>query len=228
MSAKETILIIDDEPKILEAVKSYFSMNGYDVLCAVDGKEGVTLFAQHSVSLILLDLMLPGLSGEDFCRKVRRESDVPIIMLTAKVDEANIVNGLNIGADDYVTKPFSLRQLLARVQAVLRRHGGVKAGVYLSYKNLMVDTEKRIVSLNGESLPLTRDEFKILTLLMSRQTKIFTREEILETVKGDDFDGSDRAIDSHIKRLRARIGDNPKAPKYIETVYGMGYRMADI
>jgi DNA-binding response OmpR family regulator len=227
MKAKETILIIDDEPKILEAVKSYFNMNGYDVLCAVDGREGITLFGQNRISLILLDLMLPGLCGEDFCKKVRMESDIPIIMITAKADEASIVNGLNIGADDYVTKPFSLKQLLARVQAVIRRNGGVKTGACLSYKNLTVDTEKRIASIGGENLPLTRDELSILVLLMSRRTKIFTREEILETVKGDTFDGFDRAIDSHIKRLRAKIGDDPKAPAYIETVYGMGYRMAD-
>jgi DNA-binding response OmpR family regulator len=227
MKAKETILIIDDEPKILEAVKSWFSMNGYDVLCATDGREGLTLFGQNSISLILLDLMLPGLCGEDFCKKVRQESDIPIIMLTAKADEASIVNGLNIGADDYVTKPFSLKQLLARVRAVIRRNGGVKTGMCLSYKNLTVDTEKRNASLGGENLPLTRDEFNILALLMSRQTKIFTREEILETVKGNTFDGFDRAVDSHIKRLRARIGDDPKMPAYIETVYGIGYRMAD-
>lgn len=227
MRAKETILIIDDEPKILEAVKSYFKMNGYDVLCAADGGEGMTLFGQNAVSLILLDLMLPGICGEDFCKKVRGESDIPIIMITAKVDEASIVNGLNIGADDYVTKPFSLKQLLARVQAVLRRRGAVRTDACLSFKNLTVDTEKRIASLNGESLSLTRDEFNILALLMSRRTKIFTRDEILETVKGNDFDGFDRAVDSHIKRLRARIGDDPKAPTYIETVYGIGYRMAD-
>jgi DNA-binding response OmpR family regulator len=227
MKAGETILVIDDEPKILEAVKSWFNMNGYDVLCAANGREGLALFAQNRVSIILLDLMLPGLCGEDFCKKVRQQSDVPIIMLTAKVDEASIVNGLNIGADDYVTKPFSLKQLLARVRAVLRRNGGVKTGACLFHKNLTVDTEKRIASLGGESLSLTRDEFNILALLMSRRTKIFTRDEILEAVKGDDFDGFDRAVDSHIKRLRARIGDDPKTPEYIETVYGMGYRMAD-
>jgi DNA-binding response OmpR family regulator len=227
MRAKETILIIDDEPKILEAVKSYFGMNGYDVLCSENGREGLTLFEQNPVSLILLDLMLPGICGEDFCKRVRRESDIPIIMLTAKTDEASIVNGLNIGADDYVTKPFSLKQLLARARAVIRRNGGVKTGTCLSYKNLTVDTEKKTASLDGEILPLTRDEFNILALLMSRQTKIFTRDEILETVKGDDFDGFDRAVDSHIKRLRAKIEDDPKTPAYIETVYGMGYRMAD-
>jgi len=226
MGEKETILVIDDEPKILEAVRTYLAMGGYNVLCAKNGMEALDLFEQNRVSLILLDLMLPGLSGEELCKKIRQVSDIPIIMITAKVDEASIIHGLNIGADDYVTKPFSLRQLLARVQAVLRRRGGAKTGKLLAYKDLAVDTEQRAASRKGEVLALTRDEFSILALLMSRQTKIFTRDEILDAVKGDDFDGSDRAIDSHIKRLRARIGDDPKAPKYITTVYGMGYRMA--
>ena len=227
MHRKETILVIDDEPKILEAVKSCLDINGYAVLCAKNGTEGLALFEQNEVSLILLDLMLPGFCGEDLCKKVRQMSDVPIIMITAKVDETSIVNGLNIGADDYVTKPFSLRQLLARVQAVLRRRSAVKTGALLAYKDLTVDTEKHVASRNGETLSLTCDEFNILSLLMSRQTKIFTRDEILKAVKGDEFDGSDRAIDSHIKRLRARIGDDSKTPKYVTTVYGMGYRMTE-
>ena len=228
MGEKETILVIDDEPKILEAVKTYLTMGGYTVLCANNGMEALNLFEHNRISLMLLDLMLPGLSGEDLCKKIRRVSDVPIIMITAKVDEASIIHGLNIGADDYVTKPFSLRQLLARVQAVLRRRGGgATVGAPLAYKDLLVDTEQRVASRGGAALTLTRDEFNILALLMSRQTKIFTRYEILDAVKGDDFDGSDRAIDSHIKRLRARIGDDPKTPKYITTVYGMGYRMVE-
>ena len=227
MGEKETILVIDDEPKILEAVKTYLTMGGYTVLCANNGMEALNLFEHNRISLMLLDLMLPGLSGEDLCKKIRRVSDVPIIMITAKVDEASIIHGLNIGADDYVTKPFSLRQLLARVQAVLRRRGGTTVGAPLAYKDLLVDTEQRVASRGGAALTLTRDEFNILALLMSRQTKIFTRYEILDAVKGDDFDGSDRAIDSHIKRLRARIGDDPKTPKYITTVYGMGYRMVE-
>jgi DNA-binding response OmpR family regulator len=185
----------------------------------------MTLFEQNPVSLILLDLMLPDFSGEEFCRKIRQVSDVPVIMITAKVDETSIIRGLTIGADDYVTKPFSPRQLMARVQAALRRSGGEKTGGFLSYKDLTVDTEKRLVSRRGEAVSLTRDEYNILVLLMSRQTKIFTRDEILEAVKGDDFDGFDRVVDTHIKKLRAKIGDDSKAPQYIVTVYGMGYRL---
>jgi DNA-binding response OmpR family regulator len=170
--------------------------------------------------------MLPDISGEEFCGKVRRVSDVPVIMITAKVEEENIIHGLNIGADDYVCKPFSPRQLMARVRAALRRGGGGKSGGgFLSYGDLVVDTERRTVSRSGEPVSLTRDEYNILTLLLSRQAKIFTRDEILEAVKGGGFD---RSVDSHIKRLRAKIGDDSKAPRYILTVYGMGYRIGEV
>jgi DNA-binding response OmpR family regulator len=225
MMDKQTVLIVDDEVKILELIKSYLEMNGYRALCAKDGREGIKLFEQNQVSLILLDLMLPDFSGEEFCKRVRQVSDIPIIMITAKVAEENIINGLRIGADDYVTKPFSPRQLVARVKAVLRRSGKETAGGFLSYRDLMIDTEKRIVSRSGVEINLTRDEYNILTLLMSRQAKIFTRDEILEAVKGDDYYGFDRTVDTHIKKLRAKIGDDSKMPKYILTVYGMGYRL---
>ncbi|MDR0635698.1 MAG: response regulator transcription factor [Treponema sp.] len=238
MKDKQTVLVVDDEPKILEVVKSYLEMNGFKTLCAKNAREGMTFFEEQETDLILLDLMLPDFSGEEFCKKVRQVSNIPIIMITAKVNEESIINGLNIGADDYVTKPFSPRQLMARVRASLRRNkrhasagstdgsdGKKNAVGFLSYGDLMIDMENRIVRKNGEALALTRDEYNILTLLMSRQAKIFTRDEILEAVKGDDFDGFDRSVDSHIKRLRARIGDDPKTPKYILTVYGMGYRL---
>ncbi|MDR0289623.1 MAG: response regulator transcription factor [Treponema sp.] len=242
MMEKRAVLVVDDEPKILELLKSYLEMNGLAALCARNGREGLALFEQNHVSLALLDLMLPDFSGEELCKKMRQVSDLPIIMITAKVDEASIIRGLNIGADDYVCKPFSPRQLMARVQAALRRSGGAnsggtgsdgtssagaQAGAVFSYKDLIVDTEKRLASLSGQPLSLTRDEYNILALLMSRQAKIFTRDEILEAVKGDDFDGFDRAVDTHIKKLRAKIGDDSKAPQYIVTVYGMGYRVGD-
>jgi DNA-binding response OmpR family regulator len=170
--------------------------------------------------------MLPDFSGEELCKTIRRTSDVPIIMITAKAGEKHIIHGLAIGADDYVTKPFSPRELVARVRAALRRNGGGKtAANFLVCGDLSADTEKRVVSRNGKALGLTRDEYNILTLLMSRQTKIFTREEILEAVKGDDYDGFDRSVDTHIKKLRAKLDDDSRAPKYITTVYGMGYRI---
>jgi len=228
MKKKKAVLVVDDETKITELIKSYLEMNGLTAFCAKNGREGMALFEQNPVSLILLDLMLPDFSGEEFCIKIRRVSDVPIIMITARADEASIIRGLNIGADDYVCKPFSPRQLMARVHAALRRSGtGEKPGTVLSYKDLTIDTENRIACRDGKPLPLTRDEYNILALLMSRQTKIFTREEILEAVKGDDYDGFDRAVDTHIKKLRAKIGDDSKAPRYIVTVYGMGYRLGE-
>ncbi|MDR2418522.1 MAG: response regulator transcription factor [Treponema sp.] len=233
MKGKQTVLVVDDEPKILELVNSYLEMNGFNALCAKNGREGMAFFEKLGMDLILLDLMLPDFSGEEFCKKVRRVSNIPIIMITAKVEEKSIINGLNIGADDYVTKPFSPRQLMARVRAALRRNGSHASGDtdgsdgFFSYGDLMIDTENRIVRKNGEVLALTRDEYNILTLLMSHQAKIFTRDEILEAVKGGDFDGFDRSVDSHIKRLRAKIGDDPKASKYILTVYGMGYRLGE-
>ncbi|MDR2479737.1 MAG: response regulator transcription factor [Treponema sp.] len=230
MKGKETVLAVDDEPKILELVKSYLGMNGYTALCAKNGREGMKIFEEKSashnpVSLILLDLMLPDFSGEEFCTKIRQVSAVPIIMITAKVDEESIIRGLNIGADDYVCKPFSPRQLMARIEAVLRRNASRETAVrFLEYGDITVDTGNRSASKNGRPLGLTRDEYNILVLLMSRQAKIFTRDEILENIKGEEYDGLDRAVDTHIKKLRAKIGDDSKMPKYIVTVYGMGYR----
>jgi DNA-binding response OmpR family regulator len=232
MKGKQTILVVDDEAKILSLVKSYLEINGYTALCAKTGREGMELFeesegSQNPVSLILLDLMLPDFSGEEFCKKVRQASDIPIIMITAKVDEASIIRGLNIGADDYVCKPFSPRQLMARVAAALRRSSGrERGGAFLCCGDLTIDTEKRIVRRNGEAVNLTRDEYNILILFMSGRAKIFTREEILEAIKGDAYEGFDRSVDSLIKRLRAKIEDDPRSPRYILTVYGMGYRLA--
>ncbi|MDR1373338.1 MAG: response regulator transcription factor [Treponema sp.] len=224
------ILVVDDEVKILNLIKSYLEINGYGALCAKSGREGMDFFENNQVDLILLDLMLPDFSGEEFCRKVRRNSGVPIIMITARADEESVIRGLNLGADDYVCKPFSPRQLMARVQAALRRgrgETGGPAGDLLSCGDLAVDTGTRRVSRNGEEIALTRGEYTILTLLMSRRAKIFTRGEILEALKGDDDGGFDRSVDSHIKRLRSKIGDDPRAPRYIVTVYGTGYRLGD-
>jgi DNA-binding response OmpR family regulator len=227
MKEEPLVLVVDDEEKILEVLRSYLKINGCRPLCAKNGREGLDLFREHPVSLALLDLMLPDLSGEDLCRKIRAVSDIPIIMITAKVDEESIIRGLNMGADDYVCKPFSPRQLMARVQAALRRKTGTgAAGKILSQDGLVVDTENRRVSRDGAGISLTPNEYKILVALMSRRAKIFTRDEIIEQVKGEDYDGFDRAVDTHIKNLRQKIGDDPKSPAFIQTVYGMGYRFA--
>ena len=223
---EQIILIVDDEPKILELVASYLTKSGYKSLCAENGRQAMTLFQQYPVSLVLLDLMLPDFSGEDVCRKIRSRSQIPIIMMTARVEEESIIRGLSIGADDYVTKPFSPKQLVARVQAVLRRSGKVTGKEPLVFEDLIVDIENRCASKNGEILNLTSHEYKLLALLMSRPAKIFTRDEIIEGIKGDIYEGFDRMVDTHIKNLRHKLGDDPKNPHYIITVYGMGYRFA--
>ncbi|GHV33614.1 DNA-binding response regulator [Spirochaetia bacterium] len=227
--------MVDDEPKILDIVRSYLEKNGYRALTAKNGKEALAALRDNKVALMLLDLMLPDLPGEELCRRVRArtvcaESDMPIIMMTAKVDEESIIHGLRIGADDYVTKPFSPRQLMARVEAALRRAGdGGRTnrpgeGRVMAWEGLTVDTENRRVSKNGAAVTLTPNEYRILALLMSRPQKIFTRDEIIENIKSDEYDGFDRTIDSHIKNLRQKIEDDTRSPRYVRTVYGMGYR----
>jgi DNA-binding response OmpR family regulator len=219
-----SILIVDDEEKIREVVASYLIAAGFEVVCAKNGKEALDLFATRRVDLVLLDLMLPDLSGEDVCKNIRARSTVPVIMLTAKVDEASIIHGLNIGADDYITKPFSPRELTARVKAALRRTSESGQNAERQNAGLVINTENRTVSKNEQEINLTPNEYKILTLLAGRPEKIFTRDEIIEKALGDDFDGFDRAVDTHIKNLRAKIADDPKNPRHILTVYGMGYR----
>jgi DNA-binding response OmpR family regulator len=230
MGTEAIILVVDDEPKIQKVLCVYLEGNGYRALTAGNGKEALRLLEQNPVSLILLDLMLPDIPGEEVCRRIRAISNVPIIMLTAKIEEEYIIQGLSIGADDYVTKPFKPKQLLARIAAVLRRTGITetytheKAGKCYSSNNLIVDIENRTVTKQGKPLVLTPNEFKILSLLISRPEKIFTRDEIIYAVKDDSFDGFDRNIDVHIFNLRKKIEDEPKTPQYITTIHGIGYR----
>jgi DNA-binding response OmpR family regulator len=225
MKEEPLVLAVDDEEKILEVIRSYLKINGFKPLCAKTGREGLELFQKNPVSLVLLDLMLPDISGEELCRKIRSESDIPIIMITARVDEESIIHGLNTGADDYVCKPFSPRQLMARVRAALRRSAGEGTERQrLAPGGLAVDTETRTINRDGKEIALTPNEYKILITLMSRPAKIFTRDEIIGSIKGDDYEGFDRAVDTHIKNIRQKIGDDPRTPAYIQTVYGMGYR----
>jgi DNA-binding response OmpR family regulator len=225
MADKPVVLVVDDEEKIVRIVRSYLELGGYGALDAGTGKEALEKFQRNSVSLVLLDLMLPDMPGEEVCKRIRAASDVPVIMMTARVDEESIVRGLRIGADDYVTKPFSPRQLMARVEAHLRRSGGTAAEKrILSSGALLADTENRRLLLNEKEIALTSYEFKILVLLMSRPQKIFTRDEIMAGIKSDDNDSFDRSVDAHIKKIRQKIDDDSKDPRYIKTVYGMGYR----
>jgi DNA-binding response OmpR family regulator len=227
--AGELVLVVDDERKILDIVSSYLVREGYRVVCAQSGRAAAALFGQGP-ELVLLDLMLPDGAGEDVCRKFREVSSAPVIMITGKSGEEAVIRGLNLGADDYVTKPFSPRELMARVRAVLRRaesspsaSGGGRRFVS---GELVLDGESRRVTRGGDEVSLTQSEFKILSLLMSRPAKIFTRDEIIERCMGDDYGGFDRSVDVHIKNLRQKIGDDPRSPSYIITVYGMGYRFA--
>jgi DNA-binding response OmpR family regulator len=223
------ILVVDDEEHILDIVKSYLEVNGYAVYTAKTGKEALKIIQEKSLGLILLDLMLPDASGEEICKTIRLSSRVPIIMMTAKADEASIINGLKIGADDYVTKPFSPKQLMARVAAALRRSSYNPETVkVLQSGDLTLDLESRTVFLKDEKLTFTKEEFEILKLLMGRTEKIYTRDEIFDRVKNNDSDAFDRVIDAQIKNIRAKLHDDARHPQYIATVYGIGYRFAGV
>lgn len=222
------ILIVEDEDKILTVVKSFLESKGFTVLMATDGKKAIEVFERETISLILLDLMLPELPGEEVCQIIRRKSKVPIIMLTAKSEESDLLKGLGIGADDYITKPFSLKALYARIEAVLRRSADdlpVMVG-RKSFRDgeLVIDYEYRIVTKNSVEVRLTPNEYKILTTLAKYPNKVYSREELIMSALGDEFEGYDRAIDSHIKNLRQKIESDPKEPKYIKTIHGVGYK----
>lgn len=225
---RKKILIVDDEYKIVEVIKSYLERDGFEVFTAFDGKSAVDIFEKVNPSLLILDLMLPDMDGEDVCKLIRRKSRVPIIMLSAKIEEASILNGFNIGSDDYVTKPFSPRQLIARVHALLRRteEDSTPLSSISAFSNnyLIIDTMKHEVKKNGEVVNLTHSEYKILVTMLKYPQKAFTREELVCRALGDDYDGFDRVIDTHVKNLRQKIEINPKSPQYILTVHGVGYK----
>jgi len=232
MTQKNTILVVDDEVKITEVVKSYLENSGYSAICAYDGKQAMSLFEKLSPVLVILDLMLPDMTGEDICKAIRKKSRVPIIMLTAKVEDKDIINGLGLGADDYLTKPFSPKQLVARVEAVLRRVSSeaIPLASEFSFNDgeLIIDGMRHEVRKNGEQLALTPNEHKILMTMAKYPSKAFTREELIEIALGDDFDGFDRVIDTHIKNIRQKLGDDGRTPRYILTVHGTGYKFGGI
>lgn len=230
MSTKnKRILIVDDEPKIVDVVKSYLEKSGYIVLTASDGREAYDKFEKENPCLIILDWMLPDITGEEICRTIRHKSKVPIIMLTARVEEESILKGFGFGADDYVTKPFSPRQLMARVDALLRRIQTESPSV-LSYNNgdLIIDMTGFEIKKHGDLVSTTPNEFKILSTLAGYPKKAFTREELIANAIGDDFDGFDRIIDSHIKNIRQKIEDDSKNPQYVLTVHGVGYKFGGV
>lgn len=226
------IFIVDDEVKITEVIKSYLENSGYAVYVAYNGVDAMNLFNKINPDLIILDLMLPDICGEDICEMLRKRSKVPIIMLTGKTDEEDILNGLDIGADDYITKPFSPRQLVARVKALLRRTEdelGEKNSLFsLNDNDLIINDLNYEVKKAGNIVNLTPIEYNILITMVRYPGKIFTREELIIGALGQNFKGYDRTIDSHIKNLRYKIEDNPKEPEYILTMRGIGYKFGSV
>lgn len=224
----ELILVVDDEPKIVKLAKDYLEQSGYRVFTAGDGLLALAVARRERPDLIVLDLMLPKMDGLDVCRSLRRESDVPIIMLTARAEETDRLIGLEIGADDYITKPFSPRELVARVRTVLRRvQGGVRQPGILRSGDLEIDTIGHSVSLAGKPVELTPNEFTVLAALAQHPGQTFTRAQLLDRLHGFAYEGYDRSIDSHIKNLRRKLEPDPAEPDYILTVYGIGYKFTD-
>ena len=222
------ILIVDDEPKIVDVVKAYLENSNYQVFTAFDGEQALKQFEKIHPDLIILDLMLPKISGEQICQIIRKKSRIPIIMLTAKVQENDKINGFNIGADDYLTKPFSPRELVVRISSLLRRCSEGISPLFniMSWNNndLQIDFTEMIVKKAGNDIKVTPNEFKLLSTLIKFPKKTFTRDELIEIALGIDYDGYERTIDSHIKNLRSKIESDSSTPQYIITVRGIGYK----
>ena len=228
-SDDKKILLVEDEKAIRDAVAAYLERENYIVRGVGDGQSAVEEFEKHSFDLVILDLMLPKLSGERVCRAIRETSNVPIIMLTAKGEVEDRIIGLELGADDYLVKPFSPRELVARSRALLRRvHADSEPQrEVLEFGELTIDVSGHKVLVSGEEIDLTASEFKLLTTLSRYPGRVYSRMELVEKVLGYDFEGYERTIDSHVKNLRAKIGDNPRNPKWLHTVHGVGYRFED-
>jgi two-component system alkaline phosphatase synthesis response regulator PhoP len=226
MSGKK-VLVVDDDVKTVELVKLYLNRDGYRALTAYNGNDALQIARESRPDLIVLDLMLPGMNGLDVCRVLRAESDVPIIMLTALTTDNDRLTGLDLGADDYVTKPFSPRELAARVRAVLRRLPGERGPEKIEYRSLMLDFLKHEAFLEGKPLNLTPIEFKVLGVLVKEPGRVFSRAQIIEKALGNDFNGFDRTIDVHILKLRRKLEPDSRHPKYIGTIYGAGYKLLE-
>lgn len=225
-----SVLIVDDDSKLRTLLADYLKKEDFRVFAAVSGPEALTAFAEHNPDIVVLDLMLPGMDGYEVCRRIREKSAVPVIMLTARDAEYDRLNGLEIGADDYVTKPFSIRELTARVRALLRRSYGALSTppiTQFAVGDLVLDTAQHTVKRAGVFIDLTPIEFSLLECLIKTPNQVFNRLQLMENSHGFAFDGYERTIDAHIRNLRKKIEPNPKAPRYILTIYGVGYRMGD-
>jgi len=222
-----TVLIIEDEPELVKVLRSYLEQAGFKVLTAYRGDSGLSTWEHKQPDLVILDLNLPGLDGLDVAREIRRKSDTPIIMLTARVEEADQLIGLELGADDYITKPFSPRIVVARVRALLRRMSTkLTSSQLVRVADLEIDFDAHIVTRNGEEINLTPTEFNLLAVMAEQPGRAFSRLQLLEASQGTTFEGYERTIDAHIKNLRGKLENDPKEPRYIETVFGIGYRFA--
>ena len=222
------VLVVDDDVKTVELVKLYLNRDGYRVLTSHNGIEALRLAQEAHPDLIVLDLMLPGMDGLEICRSIREESDVPIIMLTARTGDEDKLAGLGLGADDYVTKPFSPRELAARVRAVLRRLPGERGPDEIKHGKITVNFRKHEAFLDDEPMSLTPVEFKLLGVMLKEPGRVFSREQLIEEALGYDFEGFNRTIDVHILNLRRKLEPEPGHPKYIKTVYGAGYKFLEV
>jgi len=224
----QTVLVIEDEKRIAHWVRTYFEQAGFQVLQTFDGREGLSLARSERPDLIILDLMLPGMDGIEVCRILRRESAVPIIMLTARSSEIDRILGLELGADDYVVKPFSPGELVARARAILRRtHGDVSQPEVLRGGDIKLDMVSHVCTVAGEPVNLSRIQFDLLKTLMSHSGQALTRQQLLDAVFDENYDGFDRTIDVHIRRLRQRVEHDPGEPRHIVTVFGVGYKFLE-
>ena len=221
----ELVLVVDDEEKIARLARDYLEQSGFRVMTTGDGPTALAMARREKPDMVVLDLLLPGMDGLDVCRALRRESDVPIIMLTARVEEADRLIGLELGADDYIPKPFSPRELVARVRTVLRRvQGGVRTPGMIRSGDLEIDTLGHRVTRAGGIIELTRNEFNILAALAQHPGQTFTRAQLLDHLHGFAYEGFDRSVDAHVKNLRRKLELNPAEPRYVLTVYGIGYK----
>jgi DNA-binding response OmpR family regulator len=221
----KTIMVVDDEKRLVSLVESYLTREGYRVVSAYNGQEALTVARREKPDLIVLDVMMPEMDGYEFMRRHRAENNTPIILLTARVDDEEKVIGLEVGADDYMTKPFRPRELVARVRAVLRRAGEARPEAkVLKANGITLDRDGRTVQVDGRFVDLTPSEFDILTAIISSPGRVYSRLDLLDIIQGVRYEGYERTIDTHIKNLRGKIEDDPRSPRYIETVYGVGYR----
>ncbi len=220
----KTVLVVDDEPSVRKVAVAYLEREGFAVRTASDGLDGLRQAEAGDLALIVLDVMLPKMNGLDVCKRVRVTSNVPILLLTARGEEFDRVLGLELGADDYVVKPFSPRELVARVKAILRRTSGEVAPLAVTYDDLRVDPVTRTVSVAGQSLDLSALEFDLLYALSREPGRVFTRNELIQKVWGEDFPGVDRVVDVHMVSLRKHLGESGQAPRFLHAVRGVGYR----